>query len=64
MIIDDPKLMDDGGEIPKSQERDWQFDYRLWNLLYTWQKTCQEVNFLMCFGIGIGMSAFCLKKIK
>ena len=34
------------------------------NLLSTWQNTCQVVNYLMCFGVG--MSAFCLnqKNIK
>jgi hypothetical protein len=26
MVQYDPKLLDDGGEIPKSQGRGWQFD--------------------------------------
>ena len=29
MVRDDPKLLDDGGEIPKSQGRDWRFDCQL-----------------------------------
>ena len=33
MVRDDPKLMDDGGEILKSQGRGWRFDSRQWNLL-------------------------------
>ena len=45
-------------EIPKSQGRGWRFDFRLWNLLYTWHNTCEEGNCLMCFGIGI--LTFCL----
>jgi hypothetical protein len=28
-VRDDPKLLEDGGEIPKSQERDRRFDSRL-----------------------------------
>ena len=40
MFQDDPKLMDDGGEIPKSQGRGWPFEPRLWNLLSTRHKTC------------------------
>ena len=59
MVRYDPELLDDDGEIPKSQGRGWQFNSRLWNLLSTWQRTCQVVNCLMCFGVG--MSAFCLK---
>ena len=35
------------------------FNSRLW-YLYTRQKTCQMVNWLLCFGVG--MSAFCLQK--
>ena len=35
---DKPKLLDGGGEIPKSQGRGWQFDSWLWNLLCTWQQ--------------------------
>ena len=34
----DPKLSDDGGEIPKSQGRGWEFQSWLWNLLFTWLK--------------------------
>ena len=34
---DDPKLLDGGGEMPKSQGRGWQFDARLQNLLSTRQ---------------------------
>jgi hypothetical protein len=30
-VQDDPKLPDDGGEIPKSQRRGWRFDSRLLN---------------------------------
>ena len=33
---DDLNLLDDGGEIPKSQGRGWRFDSWLWNLLSTW----------------------------
>jgi hypothetical protein len=29
LVRDDPKLLNDGGEIPKSQERGWWFDSRL-----------------------------------
>jgi hypothetical protein len=29
MVRDNPKLPDDGGEIPKSQGRGWRFDSRL-----------------------------------
>ena len=46
----DLKLLDDGGEIPKSKGRGWRFNSRLWNLLSTWQK------------LGNGLSAFCLGK--
>ena len=35
---DDLKLLDDGGEIPKSKGRGWLSDSRLWNLLSTRQK--------------------------
>ena len=62
LVRDDPKLLDDGGETPKSQGRGWWFSSRVWNLLSTWHKTCHVVNCLMCFGAG--MSAFCLKKKK
>ena len=60
LVQDDPKVPGDGGEIPKSQRRGWQFGSRLRNLLSTWQNTCQVVNSLLCFGSG--MSVFCLKK--
>ena len=62
MVQDDLNLPDDGGEIPKSQGRGWQFESRLWKLLSTWWKTCQVVNYLLCFGVGL--SAFCLKEKK
>ena len=39
LVEDDPKLLDDGGEIPKSQGRGWRFDSRLWDLLSTWQNS-------------------------
>ena len=29
MVRDDPKVLDDGGEIPKSEGRGWRFDSRL-----------------------------------
>ena len=35
LVWDNPKLLDDGGEIPKSQGRGWWVDPRLWNLLST-----------------------------
>ena len=35
---DDPKPLDDGGEIPKSQGRGGWFESWPWNLLITWQK--------------------------
>ena len=28
-VLDNPKLLDDGGDIPKSQGRGWRFDSRL-----------------------------------
>ena len=62
VVQDDPKLLNDGGEIPKSQGRGWGFVGQLWNLLSTWQKTYQVINRLMCFGAS--MSAFCLKNKK
>ena len=47
-----PNLKEEvGGSIP---------GYEISSLLD--RKTCQVVNCLLCFGIGIGMSAFCLKK--
>ena len=62
LVQDNFKLPDDDdGEILKSQESSWQFESRMWNLLYTWQKTCQVVNCLLCFGVG--MLAFCQKNI-
>ena len=57
MVQDNPP--NDGGGIPKSQGRSWQFNSRLWNLLSTQHKTCQMVNCLVCFGVGL--STFCLK---
>ena len=29
LVQDDPKLLDDGEEIPKSQGRGWRFDLRM-----------------------------------
>lgn len=58
----DPKLLEDGGEPPKSQGRGRWFDSRLWHLLSTWHKSRQVVNCLLCFGFG--MSTFWLKKKK
>ena len=29
IVQDDPKLLDDGGEMPKCQGRGWRFDSRL-----------------------------------
>ena len=58
----DPKLLEDGGEPPKSQGRGRWFDSRLWHLLSTWHKSRQVVNCLLCFGFG--MSTFCSKKRK
>ena len=29
LVGDDPKLLEDGGEVPKSQGRGWQFNSRL-----------------------------------
>ena len=63
MVWDDSKPLDGGGQIPRPQGKFWRFDSRLWNLLSAWHKTCQVVNCLLCFDIG--MSAFYLKnKIK
>ena len=42
-----PKLLDDGGGIPKSQGRGWRLDSRLCNLLSPSHTTCQVVNCLM-----------------
>ena len=53
VVRDDPKLLDDNGEILKSQGRGWRFDSRLWNVLSTWHKTRRVVNCLMCFDIGL-----------
>ena len=58
----DPKLLDDGGEIPKSQRKGWRFDSRVWKLLLTWHKTCLVVNCLLCFDVGL--LDFFLKKNK
>ena len=38
LVGDDPKLLDDSGEVPKSEWRDSQFNFRLWNFLSTWRK--------------------------
>ena len=61
-VRDDPTLLDDGREIPKSQGRGWRFDSRLWNLPLYVTVTCKVVCCLLCFGVG--MLTFCLKKIK
>ena len=37
LVRDDLKLPDDGGGIPKSLGKGWQFESRLWNLLSTWR---------------------------
>ena len=62
LVRDDPKLLDDSGEILKSQGRGWRLDPRLWAFFSTWHKTCQVAYCLMCFGVG--MSAFCFKSGK
>ena len=61
-VQNDLKLSDDDGKMPKSQERSWRFESRLWKFLSTWRKTCQVINYLLCFGASL--SAFCLKKTK
>ena len=61
-VWDDLKLPGDGRGIPKSQGKGWRFESRLWNLLSIERKTCQVVNCLLCFDVGL--SAFCLKKNK
>ena len=38
MVQGDPKLLDDGGEIPKSQGRGWRFGSLMWKLFSTWHK--------------------------
>ena len=38
LVQDDPKLLDNDGEISKSLGRGWRFNSRLRNLLSTWQK--------------------------
>ena len=60
MVQDDPKLLDDGGEIPKSQRRGWRFDTQLWISSLLNKITCQVINCLLCFGIDV--SAYWLKK--
>ena len=57
-VRDDPKLSDDGEEIPKFQGGGWRFNSRLWNLLSAWRNTCKLVNCFLCFDIGL--LAFCL----
>ena len=42
MVWDAPKLLDDGGGIPKSKGRRWRFDSLLWNLLSTWHKNLSD----------------------
>ena len=37
-VWDDPRLLDDGGEIPRFEGRGWRFDSWLWSLLSTWHK--------------------------
>ena len=64
LVQDDPTLLDDGGEIPKSQRKGWRFDSRLWNLLSTWHNFNlsggQLPHMLWCWHVG-----FCLGiKIK
>jgi hypothetical protein len=62
LVGDDPRQPDDGGEIPKSQGRGWQFNPQLCNLLCSSHKVCQVVDYFMYFGVGL--SASCLRKIK
>ena len=38
MVWDDPNLLGDNGEVPKSKWRDWRCDSWMWNLLSTWRK--------------------------
>ena len=37
-VRDNPKLLDDSGEVPKHEWSSWQFDSQLWNGLFTWRK--------------------------
>ena len=53
LVQDELQLLDHGREIPKSQGRGWRFNFRLWNLLSTWLKTCQVANYLQRFGAGL-----------
>ena len=46
LVQDDPKILVDGREIPKSQGRGWWLDSQSWYLLPTWHKTSQVVNYL------------------
>ena len=52
-LRDDPKLLDDGGETPKSQGRGWWFDSRLWNLMSTWQKLVRWSTASRVYGAGL-----------
>ena len=61
MVLDNPKALGDGGEIPKSQGC-WHFRFMAVKSSIYLTKTCQEVNCLLCFDVG--MSVFCLKKEK
>ena len=61
-IRDDLKLPGDGRGIFKSQGRGWQFESRLWNLLSTWRKNLPGGQ--LPHVLGVGLSAFCLKKEK
>ena len=60
LVQDDPKILDDGGEVPEYEERGWRFDFLVVNSPLYLTKTCQVTNCLTCFGVG--MSAFCPKK--
>lgn len=51
-----------GSFNPKTHGRGWLFNSRLQTLLSPRRKTCQVVNYRLCFGVGL--SVFCLKIIK
>ena len=50
LVRDNPKLLDNGGEIPKSQGRGWRFESRLWNLLSTWHN-CAKWSIASCASV-------------
>ena len=59
MVQDYPKLLDDVEEIPKSQARGWLLAVK--SPLYLTKKTCQVVNCLLCFGVGLWTSCLNIK---